>query len=214
MNINSLTKTFPKSKIQNFVPFWGEVSVYAEINTDERFAMFFAQVGHECQGFTRFIENLNYSAQGLANTWPSRFSISPNAKRKLPNALAINIARNPEMIANITYSGRMGNGKVESGDGWKFRGRGIIMTTGRENYTDLVKAFNVDFVSSPDLLLMPYWALMSAAHFWKRKNLNAFADRKDIQGTRKAINGGLIGVDAVEKLYFKILVSVTKTSIV
>jgi len=209
VNPSLLTKLFPKSKILNFLPFWEEVSVYAGLNSPQRIAMFLAQCGHECQGFTRFVENLNYTAQGLANTWPSRFSRSPNAIKKLPNALALNIARRPEMIANVTYADRMGNGPAGSGDGWKYRGRGIIMTTGRANYSELDQAFHMDgkIISDPDLLLMPEWALKSAGYYWKKKNLNVFADKADIQGARKAINGGLIGVDAVRELYEKIIVS-------
>lgn len=207
MNPSILKKIFPKSKILNFLPFWEEVFTYAELNTPNRIAMFLAQSGHECQGFTRFVENLNYSAQGLANTWPGRYSRSPKAKKKLPNSLALNIARKPEMIANITYADRMGNGPASSGDGWKYRGRGIIMTTGRANYLDFDRAFGMDgkIVSDPDLLLMPEWALKSAGYYWKRKNLNAFADKADIQGAREVINGGLIGVDALQDLYDKII---------
>lgn len=201
MNAEQLLTLFPKSKA--FVPYWDEVCVYAELITQKRTAMFLAQIGHESQGFSRLVENLNYSAQGLANTWPSRYAINPKGSPKYPNNLAKSIARKPERIANYTYANRYGNGGVSTGDGWKYRGRGYMMTTFKANYEALDSEFKMDgeIVSNPDILLQPYWAIMSAAAFWKRNRLNRFADISDVLGARKAVNGGLIGLADVNEKY-------------
>jgi len=201
MNTDKLHTLFPKSKA--IIPYWDEVCSYAELITKKRTAMFLAQIGHESQGFTRLVENLNYSAQGLANTWPTRYAVNPNALRKYPNKLAKSIARKPEAIANHSYANRFGNGGVLSGDGWKYRGRGYMMTTFKANYEALDFEFQMDgaIVTNPDILLEPYWAIMSAAAFWKRNRLNRFADISDVMGARKVVNGGLIGLADVNEKY-------------
>lgn len=199
-------KVFPKSRISEFDPFWEQAFAHASIDNNLRAVMFLAQVGHECQGYTRFEENLNYSASGLANTWPYRYAINPKAKVKVPNALAVAIQRKPEIIANKTYANRNGNGDEASGDGWRYRGRGEIMTTGYRNFLRVDTAFNMNgkIGSNPDMLKEPYWAHMAAAEYWRENNLNKFADKKDIPGARKAINGGLIGLGDVTLYYNKI----------
>lgn len=158
------------------------------INTKERVDMFLAQAGHESGGLRRLTENLNYSANGLSNTWPTRYRGSDGK----PNALALKLHRNPEMIANHTYANRMGNGDVESGDGWLYRGRGIFQLTGYDNY----KRF-FDYLGEPlkpTLLESPEYAIKSAAWFWNINNLNSFADKGDIRGCTKVINGGFNGI--------------------
>jgi putative chitinase len=107
--------------------------------------------------------------------------------------------RKPEAIANVVYSNRMGNGPVESGDGWKYRGRGLKQLTGKDNANRCGKALGVDLVSSPDLLLQPFYAARSAAWFWKENNLSKFADLGDIEGMTKKVNGGLIGIEDRKK---------------
>lgn len=205
--IEQIHTLFDNKQIADFDQYWDELSIYAEINSPKRWAMFLAQVAHECQMFKRLSENLNYSAQGLANTWPGRYASDPKAKVKTPNAMAQHIAHNPEMIANYTYANRLGNGPAESGDGWKFRGRGCIMTTFRNNYQALDSEFNMNgkILANPDMLLTPYWALMSAGFFWKANNLNTLADNQNLISARKRINGGLIGLPEINKLYSRIL---------
>ena len=113
--------------------FYGPLMLAADrfdIDTELRVAAFLAQLSHESSRFTRVVENLNYSADRLAKVWPSRFADMTGQ----PTATAKRIARRPEDIANVTYAGRMGNGSAGSGDGWKYRGRGLIQITGREMY--------------------------------------------------------------------------------
>ena len=160
-----------------------------KIDSKVRAAAFLAQIGHESAGLTALSENLNYSAQGLANTWPSRYKGSDGK----PNALAINLARKPEQIANHTYANRMGNGDPESGDGWKYRGRGYIQTTGRSNYAKLTAAVGTNFLAVPDLLLQHEYAALAAAFYWSDNNLNDLADIGRFDLITRKINGGTHG---------------------
>ena len=171
------------------------------IDTPKRIAGFLSQCAHESGGFERLQENLNYSAEGMAGIWPKRFAVmgadgKPVKKdgKNQPNKFALALHRKPEMIANVVYSGRMGNGPIESGEGWKYRGRGLKQLTGKSNHSDCSKGLGVDLVDNPDLLLEPAYAARSAAWFWKKNNCNAFADVGDIEGLTKRINGGLIGI--------------------
>ena len=174
-------------------------------------AAFLAQVGHESGGLSLLEENLNYSAEGLANTFPKRYAkrlqnglyAKNNVGRYLPSTLAIKIARKPVLIASNTYADRMGNGSVESQEGWKYKGRGLIALTGKSNYAELTLNTGIDFISNPDLLKEPAYALISACFFWKSNNLNRFADKKDILSLSKAINGGIIGLEHRKALYEK-----------
>ena len=168
------------------------------ITTRLRLAAFLAQIGHESSSLTRVVENLNYSAQGLMSTWPSRF-------KTLESALPYH--RNPEKIANKVYANRMGNGNEASGDGWRYRGRGTKQITGKDNYRAISKAFGVDFVSQPELLEHPVWAALSAAWFWHVNNLNHLADKGDIASVTKKINGGYIGLEDRQKRYKAALVA-------
>lgn len=97
-------------------------------------------------------ENLNYSASGLANNWPARFAVNPKAKPRIPNSLALSLARNPQAIANCCYANRMGNGTPASGDGWRYRGRGLPQTTGKVNYMWAKELTGIDVVSHPELM--------------------------------------------------------------
>ena len=127
---------------------------------------------------------LNYSAQGLMRTWPSRFPDLDVAEK---------YEHNPEKIANKVYAGRMGN--IEEGDGWKYHGRGLIQLTGRENYANFGHNASVDVLSNPDLLITPEYACLSAAWYWNKRNLNELADKMDVEGITKKINGGTIGLE-------------------
>ena len=171
-----------------------------QINTPQRIAAFIAQTAHESGGYTMLQENLNYSADTMAVVWANRFAemgadkkpIKENGKNK-PNKFALALHRKPEMIANVVYSNRMGNGTIESGEGWKYRGRGLKQLTGKDNYTRCGQALGIDLVSNPDMLFDPEYAALSAGWFWNANKLEKFADVEDLEGMTKKINGGLIG---------------------
>jgi putative chitinase len=158
-----------------------------------RVAAFIAQVGHESGQLTRLVENLNYSAEGLMKTWPSRFDF----------VRATATARNPEQIANIVYADRMGN--TASGDGWKYRGRGLIQVTGRANYAACGEALGLDLINHPELLEQPQYAAMSAAWLWSANGLNTLADAGDLTKITQRINGGTNGLADRQALYNKAL---------
>lgn len=164
------------------------------INTKNRVAMFIAQCAHESGGFTALIENLNYSQEGLRKVFSKYFPT---------DALAAQYARNPQRIANRVYANRMGNGDEQSGDGWKFRGRGILQNTGKSQYTLISKfIFNDEsvLINNPDLLLDPVNAIKAACWFWERNGLNALCDKDDVTTVSKRINGGANGLsDRVKK---------------
>ena len=183
----SLANTLAKLKISvDWVEPLDEVFHRYEINTPERQAAFIGQCAHESMNFTRLEENMNYSAEGLMKTWPSRFPTLESAKP---------YHRNPEKIANKVYAGRMGNGPEETGEGWLYHGRGLIQLTGKDNYTLAGDALNMDFIHSPDYALVPKYAALTAGWFWNKRNLNKEADAKDFTGMTKKINGGTIGLD-------------------
>ena len=179
-----------------------------EINTPQRVAGFLSQTSHESGGYTMLSENLNYRAATLAACWPNRFAVlGPDKKpikengKLVPTAVANSIAGKPELIANLVYSSRMGNGPAESGEGWLYRGRGLKQLTGKDNMRRCGEALGLDLINEPDLLLTPINAARSAGWFWKANNLSAFADAGDIKGMTKKINGGYIGLEARQALY-------------
>lgn len=152
------------------------------INTPIRQAHFLAQAGHESGGFKHLVENLNYSADGLMKTWPSRFNAESAAR----------MARKPELIANHVYAGRMGN--VQPGDGWKYRGRGVFQLTGRSNYARAGKSMGMPLEREPERLESLEAASMSAAWYWFDKGLSTLADNDNIVEITKSINGGFNGL--------------------
>jgi putative chitinase len=190
-----------------------ETCVEFEINTPQRVAAFLAQTSHESGGYTMLSENLNYKAATLAACWPNRFAtLGPDKKPKkdengkmIPTAVANSIAGKPELIANLVYSARMGNGPAESGEGWKFRGRGLKQLTGKDNYARCGRDLGIDIVGNPDLLLEPAYAARSAGWFWRTNSLSTYADKGDLEGMTKKINGGLIGYAERKAKYDKIL---------
>ena len=157
-----------------------------DINSPARLAAFLAQCGHESGGFTAIKENLNYKAESLVRVWPRVF---PNMD------LANQYAHNPEKIANRAYGGRMGNGPEESGDGYKFCGRGLIQLTGRSNYQAFADSIQVDIETLPEYLSSFEGCVQSACWFWENNNLNKWADAGNIEQMTKIINGGTLGLD-------------------
>ncbi len=159
-----------------------------QINTPLRLAHFLAQCGHESGGFRATQENLNYSAKGLMGIFKKYFPTE---------AIANQYARNPQKIASKVYANRMGNGTEASGEGYKFRGRGYIQLTGKDNYTAFGKSIGEDMTANPDKVASQY-ALLSAAWFFSKNGLHKMADEgaSDVVVTKitKRVNGGTIGL--------------------
>jgi putative chitinase len=161
-----------------------EVFAKYDINTPLRQAAFIGQCSHESNNFKVLQENLNYSAEGLMKTWPSRFPTIDIANQ---------YARQPAKIAGKVYNGRLGNTSEE--EAAKYLGRGLIQLTGKENYEHCGSSLGVDLLGNPDWLLDPKYAALSAGWFWGKRGLNSLADSGDIETMTKRINGGLIGLD-------------------
>lgn len=161
-----------------------------QINTPHRAAAFLAQCAHESARFDTLVENLNYSAHGLAQTWPGRF----RDINGLPTTQAQLLHRKPEEIANTVYAARLGNGAYESGDGWRFRGRGLIQVTGRYNYRECGRSLGIDLEVAPESLESPLYASLSAGWFWSMRGLSKWADEWDIERISRAVNGGTHGM--------------------
>ncbi len=147
------------------------------------------------------MENLNYSPRGLAATWPSRYRGADGQ----PNALAQRLARNPQAIANNAYASRNGNGDEPSGDGWRFRGRGLLQITGRSNYRAAGAGLGQPLECEPEVLEQPEWAAISAAWWWASHGLNELADCGEFAAITRRINGGTCGLDDREALYARAL---------
>jgi putative chitinase len=155
-----------------------------DISTPQRQAAFIGQCAHESANFKVLQENLNYSAEGLMKTWPSRFPTKE---------IADQYARQPSKIAGKVYNGRMGNTSEE--EAAQFLGRGLIQLTGKENYANCGNSIGVDLIGNPNLLTDPQYAALSAGWFWNKKGLNSLADAGDIDTMTKRINGGTHGLD-------------------
>jgi putative chitinase len=168
----------------------------AQLFTPDRWAMFLGQVGVESCQFTHFEENLNYGAAALVTTWPHHFDA----------ALAAQYARQPQRIANRAYAGRMGNGDEQSGDGWRYRGRGAIQLTGFNNYLAASQFLGIDLRGNPDLAAADARFAVSA-WYWRTHGLNAFADAHDCAGATKAVNGGLLGLSQRQAIADRSLVA-------
>lgn len=162
--------------------------------SDNRAIHFFAQCSHETGEFKRFEENLNYSSDGLTATFGKYFD----------KARALTYARNPEKIANRVYANRMGNGREESGDGWKYRGRGAIQLTGQSNYQHFFESlFLPHLLSTPDIVATDY-AFESAIYFFDKNNLWEICDKgtsiDEVTALTRRINGGYNGIGHRQQL--------------
>lgn len=166
-----------------------------EINTPLRVAAFIAQCAHESGNFTRLEENLNYRWQTLRKVFPKYFPT---------DAIAQEYASRPdkkEAIANRAYGNRMGNGPEESGDGYRYRGRGLIQLTGKNNYTAFAKSLDIPVEEAVEYLETFDGAVQSACWFWDTNNLNKWADEGDMVTLTKKINGGTNGLEDRIKHY-------------
>ena len=163
-----------------------------EIDTKLRICAFLSQIGVESGNLTVTKENLNYSAQGLLKTFPKYFPTQELAEK---------YQRKPEMIANRVYGGRLGNGPEETGDGWKYRGRGLIQVTGKENYQRFAKDRGLAFDEVIGYLETPDGASESAVWYWTSRKINNAADAQDIVLVSKLVNGGTHGLEQRKALY-------------
>lgn len=205
--INLLEKIYPDSTKENREKFANALKLAMmryNIDNVNRSRAFLAQIGAESGQLRAVVENLNYSAKGLRSIFGKYFKTDAEAEQ---------YARKPEAIANVVYANRLGNGDTESGDGWKYRGRGLIQLTGKSNYEKATNEMyalplGVDFVDEPDLLATPEYAAQSAAWFWEAHGLNALSDQlggvddADVfKQITKRINGGYNGLEERTALY-------------
>lgn len=185
----------PKTKqsiLESYVDPLNDVADYYEMNDNPaRLAGFLAQTAHESGGFNLIKENLNYSSDGLRKIFGKYFT----------EDLAKQYARQPEKIANRVYANRMKNGPEESGDGFKFRGRGLIQLTGRDNYTKFAEALEMNIDDTVAYLETPAGSVASAGWFWDNNKLNNYCDRDDFIGLTKRINGGTNGLEDRQHIY-------------
>ena len=163
-----------------------------EINTPQRIAAFIAQCAHESGGFIFLTENLNYKAESLVKVFPKYFKDITTAKA---------YEKKPEKIANKIYANRMGNGDELSGDGWKYRGRGLIQLTGKTNYSWFAASLEITPDEAAEYTQTFEGAAQSACWFWETNKLNNEADKGDILTMTKKINGGTIGLEDRKKHY-------------
>lgn len=198
INQEQLLKAVPnlyKPRLDAFVATFNMWAVHFEINTPLRVVHYLAQVFHESAYLKSTEENLNYSAEALLRVWPNHFNKSNVSL----------YARNPQKIANRAYANRMGNGSEGSGDGYRYRGRGFIGTTGRANYQAYADSEWCvgDLMSNPQLLAQSPGDQKSSMFFWWKNGCNRFADADDVRGLTKRINGGLNGFDSRKALLAK-----------
>lgn len=150
-----------------------------------RQASFLAQIAHESGQLNRMTENLIYSAPRMMVIWPKRFPTLASTEGYAQNAPA---------LANKVYGGRMGNGTEATGEGWRYRGRGLLQLTGKDNYRNCGAAVGYDLVAHPEFMDSPMLAALSAAWFWKSNGLNELADKGDQTLVTRRVNGGTHGL--------------------
>ena len=191
ITVDQLDMAVPMARYEDlvkYVDFLNEGMARFEINTPNRIAALIAQVAHESGDFRYTEENLNYSWSGLRKTWPGKFPT---------DELAQQYHRQPERIANLVYAGRYGNGSEAGGDGWKYRGRGLIQLTFHDNYVAYSRAISDPSITgAPSPVAQPRHAALSACWFWHSHGLNPLADAGDQAGFNQIsfkINGGWNG---------------------
>ena len=180
-----------------YLPWLNMTMLKYDINTPVRQAMFLSQIAHESGNFRAVQENLNYSVNGLRSVFGKYFP---------DDEIAAQYARQPERIANRVYANRMGNGEESSGDGWKYRGRGLIQLTGKNNYTSFSLAADNNALLEPDLVAEPELAVESGGWFWGTNNLNRLADTGDVRVVTKRINGGYNGLTDRSAKFGKLMI--------
>jgi putative chitinase len=193
LELDQLREIIPKNP---YLQYWynalEQLLPQYQIDTPHRLAAFLAQCAHESGNFVFIKENLNYKWQSLRKVFPKYFPT---------DALAQQYEKQPERIANKIYANRMGNGPEESGDGWRFCGRGLIQVTGRDNYSWFAASLDISPEEASEYMETFEGAAQSACWFWETNNLNQWADRGDIVTLTKRINGGTIGLEDRQKHY-------------
>lgn len=178
----------------------------AGIQTDNQLAMFIAQCAHESAGFQKFQENLNYSSEGLRKTFPKYFPGTTSQKYGyIKNKAGVIVQKADQAgIANIVYANRMGNGPAASGDGWKYRGRGVVQLTGKDNYTRFQKWLgDPEILSNPDKILSSAKLIvLTGVFFW---DVNKLQGISDFVLLTKRVNGGTIGLEDRTREYKELL---------
>ena len=196
ITLDILKKLCPKTKEETLISFvdpLNTVAVQAQLNGNKnRTAAFLAQTSCESAYFSKIEENLNYSAQGLVTTFSKRFPTLASAEP---------YARQPERIANKVYANRMGNGDEVSGDGWRYRGRGLIQLTGKQTYQQYADSIKKSLADTVIYLGTTEGATASAGWFWTLNALNKYVDNNDFVGLTKHINGGTNGLDIRQQQY-------------
>ena len=161
--LKAVIPTATAANIDLYLPFLNEQMPQYGIITGKEKGDFIATIAHESSNLRLVIENLNYSANALRATFPRYFQTDD---------IALSYSRQPEKIANRAYANRNGNGDEQSGDGWKFRGRGLLQVTGRYNYNQVGKGLKLDLINNPDLLCQPRYAVQSACWWWRNAGLS------------------------------------------
>jgi putative chitinase len=194
LTTNQLSKILPNLEdVSLWVDVLNKYLPQFDINTINKVSCFLAQCEHE-SGFVNLEENLNYSADALLKVWPKRFRVE-NVQY---------YARNPQRIANYVYANRMGNGPENSGDGWLYRGRGLIQITGKINYQNFAKFAGKSIIDTIPYLITKEGSVHSACWFWNNNKLNKFAEAGNMTAITEIINGGHTGLENRLKLYGQI----------
>lgn len=204
ITVEILQKLCPKTKKEVLEKYVAPINTLAKkfgiLDDKKRIAAFIAQCAHESGGFNITTENLNYNAKALQTIFKKYFPTESEA---------LLYERKPEKIANKVYASRMGNGDEKSGEGWKYRGRGLIQLTGKDNYSRFASAFNKTLDEAVSYLETPEGSVASAVWFWDANKLNTYCDKGDILNLTKRINGGTIGLEE-RKHYYETALSILK----
>ncbi|UAA37909.1 glycoside hydrolase family 19 protein [Paraneptunicella aestuarii] len=186
-DLKAMIPNASEENLAKYLPALNDVLPQFSIDTPLRVAHFIAQVAHESGALRHSVENLNYSAAALRSVFGKYFTTDEMAQE---------YHRQPERIANVVYANRMGNGDSESGEGWKYRGRGLIQLTGKDNYHSCSQKIGLDLIANPDLVSDdPKVSVSVACWYWNSRNLNEVADNDDVLTVTKKINGGTHGLD-------------------
>lgn len=188
ITLDQLKKVFPNTKsdvLETYLPHLNKAFAKYGFDTSNKVNTFLAQIGHESGEFKFVVENLNYSSDALRRVFPKYFR---------DKATADKYARKPQAIANRVYASRMGNGNEASGDGWKYRGKGLIQITGKNNHKGVADFYGKTIDEAVEWMLTPEGAVMSAVWFWLENGLMSLASVADMRGLTRKINGGTNGL--------------------
>jgi putative chitinase len=194
ISIEELKQIMPQATDQKVLQFQEEFNKHLpdfNITTPMRLAAFLAEGASDSSELTALTDNLNYTTARLLQIWPDKFRSFKEAQQ---------YSNNPQKLGNYMYANKMGNGNQLSGDGYRYRGRGFFKITGFENYNKMKQAIGVDFVTYPDLITAPRYAVLTACIIWNELNLNSFADEGNIKTLFKKIN--ILNTNLQEKISY------------